>query len=111
LLLAENASITSPFGAATFVVENNPVGMQLGQGSTALIRGGLRVARNSVAGIAADNAAGLTLVSLPESPSTIQSNGTDVRLGFGTKSTIDGVTVGTIVCDGTVLSRGTKVCP
>jgi hypothetical protein len=110
LLLAENASITSPFGAATFVVENNPVGMQLGQGSTALVRGGLRIARN-VTGISADNAAGLTLVSIPPNPSTIQSNGTDVRLGFGTKSTIDGVAVGTIVCDGTVLSRGTRVCP
>jgi hypothetical protein len=110
LLLAENASITSPFGAATFVVENNPVGMQIGQGSTALIVGGLRVARNAT-GITADNAGGLTLVSIPPNPSTIQSNRTDVQLGFGTKSTIDGVAVGTIVCDGTVLSRGTKVCP
>jgi hypothetical protein len=104
-----NGVITSPFGAAKFVVENNPLGMQFGQGSSAVIVGGLQVARNST-GIQGDNAA-LTFVSIPPNPSVIQMNGTDVSLGFGTKSTIDGVAVGTIICDGTVLSRGTKVCP
>jgi hypothetical protein len=108
--LPDNGAITSPFGAARFIVENNPTGLDFGQGSSALIVGGLQVANNTI-GISADNAAGLTLVSIPPNPSTVQSNGTDVRLGFGTKSTIDGVGVGTIHCDGTVLSRGTKVCP
>jgi hypothetical protein len=32
-------------------------------------------------------------------------------LSFGTKSTIDGVVVGTILCDATVLSRGSEVFP
>jgi hypothetical protein len=110
IVLPANGVITSPFGAARFVVENNPVGMQFGQGSSAVIIGGLQVSRNGT-GIAADNAIGLTFVSIPPNPSAIQSNGTDITLGFGTKSTIDGVAVGTIVCDSTVLSRGTKVCP
>jgi hypothetical protein len=109
-VLLVNGNISNPFGAARLVVENNPVGMQFLQGSTATITGGLNVRNNSV-GIAADNAGGLTLTSTPANPSAIQSNGTDVRLTFGTKSTINGVAVGTIVCDATVLSRGTIVCP
>ena len=109
-VLLVNGNISSPFGAARFVIENNPVGMQFLQGSTATIIGGLNV-RNNVVGIDADNAAGLTFASIPPNPSAVQSNGTDIRLGFGTKSTINGVAVGTIVCDGTVLSRGTTVCP
>jgi hypothetical protein len=108
--LPDNGAIISPFGAARFIVENNPTGLDFGQGSSALIVGGLQVANNTT-GISADNAAGLTLVSIPPNPSSVQSNGTDVRLGFGTKSTISGVAVGSLMCDGTVLSRGTKVCP
>ena len=111
VFLPANGDITSPFGAARFVVENNTVGMQFGQGSSAIIIGGLNVRYNAVAGIEADNAVGLTFVSIPPNPSTIQSNGTDVKLRFGTKSTIDGVVVGTIACDATVLSRGSTVCP
>jgi hypothetical protein len=111
VLVTENASLTSPFGAAKFVIENNPVGMQFQQGSSGTIVGGLTVKNNAIAGIQADNASGLTFVSIPPNPSTIQSNGTDVILKFGTKSSIDGVAVGTMVCDATVLSRGTKVCP
>jgi hypothetical protein len=111
VFLNGGGTIASPFGAARFVVENNPVGMQFRQGSSAIIVGGLNVRSNAVAGIDADNAAGLTFVSIAPNPSAIQSNGTDVRLGFGTKSTIEGVAVGTLVCDSTVLSRGTRVCP
>jgi len=110
LWLPANGAITSPFGAARFVIENNAVGMDFGQGSTALIVGGLQVSNNAT-GVNGDNAAGLTFVSIPPNPSAIQSNGTDVRLGFGTRSTIQGVAVGSMVCDATVLSRGTKVCP
>lgn len=54
----------------------------------------------------------VTLVSTPPAASTIQNNtGVDVDFRFGTRATIDGVTVGSIVCDATVLSRGTTVCP
>jgi hypothetical protein len=110
-VLLVNGNISSPFGAARLVVENNPVGMQFLQGATATITGGLNVRNNALTGIAADNAGGLTFASMPSNPSAIQSNGTDIRLTFGSKSTITGVAVGTIVCDATVLSRGTTVCP
>ena len=109
-VLLVNGNISSPFGAARFVIEHNPAGMQFLQGSTATIVGGMNV-RNNIFGIDADNATGLTFVSTPPNPSAIQSNGIDVRLTFGTKSTINGVVVGNIVCDQTVLSRGTTVCP
>ena len=109
-VLLVNGNISSPFGAARFVIEHNPAGMQFLQGSTATIVGGMNV-RNNIFGIDADNATGLTFVSTPPNPSAIQSNGIDVRLTFGTKSTINGVLVGNIVCDQTVLSRGTTVCP
>jgi hypothetical protein len=109
-VLLVNGNISSPFGAASVVIQNNPIGMQFLQGSSATIIGGLNV-RNNIFGIDADNAAGLTFASIPPNPSAVQSNGIDVRLSFGTKSTINGVAVGTIVCDGTVLSRGTTVCP
>ena len=55
-----------------------------------------------------------TLVSIPPNPSAITNNGTDVDLKFGTRVTFDGVTLGTITCDATVLSRdaaGNPVCP
>ena len=39
-VLLVNGNISSPFGAARFVIENNPVGMQFLQGSTATIIGG-----------------------------------------------------------------------
>jgi hypothetical protein len=55
-VLLVNGSISSPFGPSKFVVENNPVGMQFQQGSSALITGGLNVRNNADAGIEADNA-------------------------------------------------------
>ena len=109
-MLLDHGSIESPFGTARFVVEANPVGIQLGQGSTAVIVGGLNVKNNTQAGVAED--ASLTLVSIPPNPSAIQGNGTaDLALTFGSRSTIDGVQVGAMQCDATVLSRGTSVCP
>jgi hypothetical protein len=110
-VLLVNGNISSPFGAGRLVIENNPIGMQFLQGSTATITGGLNVRNNSSVGIQADNATGLTLASIPLNPSAVQSNGTDILLSFGTKSTINSVVVGKIVCDATVLSRGTTVCP
>ena len=68
--------------------------------------------RNNSTGVLADGAGMVTFVSTPPVASTIQANtGTDVNLRFGTRATLAGVTVGTIVCDATVLSRGTTVCP
>ena len=39
-VLLVNGNISSPFGAARFVIENNPIGMQFLQGSSATIIGG-----------------------------------------------------------------------
>jgi hypothetical protein len=109
--LPGNGSLVSPFGAATFVVQHNATGMNFGQESSAVIVGGLQVTNNNVAGMLADGAGTLTLVSIPPNPSSITGNGTDVDLRFGSRTTIAGVAIGTLVCDGTVLSRGTTVCP
>jgi hypothetical protein len=80
-------------------------------GGSALIIGGLTV-QNNPTGLLADGAGTLTLVSVPSNRSSIQNNtGTDVDLRFGTRATFDGVTIGSITCDATVLSRGSTVCP
>jgi hypothetical protein len=102
--------IVSPSGAGKFVIENNPVGLNFGQAGGAVIVGGLTV-RNNKTGVLADGAGPLTFVSIPPNPSIITGNGTDVDLRFGTRTTIDGVAIGTITCDKTVLSRGTTMCP
>jgi hypothetical protein len=109
-LLLNAANLFAPFEEARFRLENNVVGMSLGQGTTILIAAGLTIQANG-AGVVADGAGTLTLRSTQANPSTITGNGSDMRLLFGTRSTIEGVTIGTLVCDSTVLSRGTKVCP
>ena len=109
-LFLVDARILTPDGVTKFRLENNTVGMSLNQGSQVFIVGGLMVQGNET-GVLADAAGPLTLMSVPANPSTITGNGTDMRLSFGTRSTIDGVTIGTLVCDGTVLSRGTRTCP
>jgi hypothetical protein len=101
--------VTTP-GVGTFVIENNGVGLNFAFDGTAIIRGGLMV-RNNGTGVRGDGAGVLTFISIPPSPSAITGNGVDVDLRFGTRATIQGVDVGTITCDSTVLSRGTTVCP
>jgi hypothetical protein len=110
LLLNDARVVAIPNAGTTFHLENNTVGMSVGLGSQVHIFGGLTVQGNGT-GVLADGAGTLTLASPPANPSTITGNGMDVSLGFGTRSTIDGVTIGTLVCDGTVLSRGTRTCP
>jgi hypothetical protein len=111
--LIQNSYITnaSPFPGAAFLLEGNSVGVQLEGGSGAQIVGGPLTVRNNGTGLLADGAGALTLVSIPPNPSAITNNGTDVGLKFGTRATFGGVTIGTIVCDATVLSRGSTVCP
>ena len=103
-LFLVDARILTPDGVTKFRLENNTVGMSLNQGSQVFIVGGLMVQGNGT-GVLADSAGPLTLTTVPANPSTITGNGTDMRLSFGTRLTIDGVTIGTLVCDGTVLSR------
>jgi hypothetical protein len=85
--------------------------LNVGGGGSALLIGGLTV-QNNQTGLLADGAGTLTLVSQESNPSSIQNNnGLDVDLRFGTRVTFGGVTIGTITCDTTVLSRGSTVCP
>jgi hypothetical protein len=110
-VLALDGTIVSPGPAATFTSEHNRTGLNVGDGSRILIVGGLKV-QNNQTGLLADGAGTLTLVSIPANPSSILNNsGTDVDLRFGTRATFDGVSIGTIVCDATVLSRGSTTCP
>jgi hypothetical protein len=111
-ILVSAGVIASPFGTGKFVLENNvTAGLNLINGAGANITGGLSV-RNNDTGVLADGAGTITLASIPPNPSTITDNSTfDVDLKFGTRTTFDGVTIGTITCDATVLSRGSTVCP
>ena len=109
-ILVGAGKIISPNGVGTFVIENNGVGLDFGLDGTALLVGGLTV-RNNGTGVRGDGAGVLTFISIPSNPSAITGNGVDVDLRFGARATIEGVDVGTITCDSTVLSRGTTVCP
>jgi Right handed beta helix region len=109
-ILVSAGFIASPFGTGKFVLANNATGLHFIEGGGAVITGGLNV-QNNATGVLADGASTLTLASIPTNPSVVENNGTDVDLRFGTRATVDGVTIGTIVCDTTVLSRPTTVCP
>jgi hypothetical protein len=103
--------IASPNGTGKFVLENNATGLSFVNDAGAVIRGGLNVQNNGT-GVSADGAGTITLISIPSNPSTITDNSTfDVDLAFGTRATFVDVTIGTITCDATVLSRGSTVCP
>jgi hypothetical protein len=93
-----------------FVIENNTTGVDLNLQSALFLIGGLTV-RNNTTGVLADGADTVTVVSTPTNPSSITGNRTDVDLRFGTRATFNGVPIGSITCDDTVLSRGTTVCP
>lgn len=109
-ILVAAGKLASPFGVGRFVIENNGVGLDFAFDGTAIIRGGLMV-RNNGTGVRGDGAGVLLFTSIPPNPSAITGNGVDVDLRFGARATIEGVDVGTITCDSTVLSRGTTVCP
>ncbi len=101
--------ILSPHATARFVATGNGVGMLIEDGGSLLVVGGLDLSQNG-AGLAADSAGTLNIVSVPPNPSRIDSNGLDMNLGFGTRLTSDGVAHTSVVCDGTVLVRGVT-CP
>jgi hypothetical protein len=111
LTVGPYGAVVSPFAAAKFISKNNRVGVLLSDSASALLIGGLTVEQNQT-GLLADAAGTLTLVSVPSNPSSITGNTTvDVDLRFGTRATLGEVTIGTIVCETTVLSRGSTVCP
>jgi hypothetical protein len=102
--------IASP-RVGTFVIENNGVGLDFSMDGSATFVGGLTVRNNGTGVRTTDGAGVLWFISIPPNPSAITGNGVDVDLQFGARATFDGVDVGTITCDSTVLSRGTTVCP
>jgi hypothetical protein len=109
--LIGNAVIVSARGNSVFNLTNNPIGMFFDVLSGAFIVGGLNISNNNI-GLLADAANTISIISIPPNPSKIVNNSAlDVDLRFGTRSTINGAEVGSIVCDGTVLSRGSVVCP
>ena len=58
------------------MIENNQkIGLEVGEGGSALIIGGLTVQNNQIGGLLADGAGTLTLVSVLPNPSSIQNNG------------------------------------
>jgi hypothetical protein len=103
--------VTLPGGGTTFVIENNGVGINAQQGAGFNLQGGQLTVTNNGVGLAGNGAGTLTIGSVPATPSSISGNGLDVRLAFGTRATFQGVTIGSITCDTTVLSQGTTVCP
>ena len=105
-IIVRPGSIVSPFGFGTFTIENNVVGLDFRLGGGAIFRGGLNVRNNGTGVRTADGAGVLWFISIPPNPSSITGNGTDVELSFGARATFDGVAVGTITCDATVLIRG-----
>lgn len=106
-------TISSPFGiekGIRFLLENNGVGLNLGQGSNAVIVGGLTVRNNTTAGIVADNSS-VTVVGAPPNPSSVTGNALDLAFHFGARVTFSEVTFATKTCEPTVLARGIGGCP
>lgn len=109
-LLVVTGTASAPSEGATFVLHDNGVGMSLASGSSTFLRAGLNVHDNAT-GILVDNAS-LEITAPPGLPNSITGNGTNVQLSFGARSTIENFVIGTpLVCDPTVLSRGTTKCP
>jgi hypothetical protein len=111
ILLAAGGRLDSPpFAGATFVLHHNGLGMNLRPGSSAFMIAKLNVHDNGV-GVLADQA-NLHLEAAPALPASIADNGTSVQLTFGSRSTLVNVSIDTpLVCDSTILSRGTATCP
>src|SRR5262245_52009445 len=115
LFLPIGGAIDSPFGSMQFIASGNPVGLYLGIGSRVLVHGALTI-QNNKTGVLADGGDTLNVnaspAPIPPAPSSISANETDVDLRFGAHAIFgNAVTIGTLKCDKTVLSRGTIVCP
>lgn len=114
IILTTGSSLESGFGAATFEIQGNPVGLSVTSGSNVTITGGLEITNNSGPGLLADGAGTVTiapLTGIDPLGSEIVNNNPDVVLEFGSRAAFD-ATVGTIECnDGTAIARGSISCP
>jgi len=111
LLVVGSAYLALPCEGCQIVMESNAIGIRVEQGAGVSFQGGQLTVKGNGVGLSADGAGTLNIQSVPATPSSITGNGLDVELKFGTRATFNGVAIGTIVCDTTVLSRGTTVCP
>ena len=111
LFCPAGGKLLDPFGRGTFVFRNNRIGMFFDAGCSALVNPARLTVQNNGTGILADGASILSFVTDPPNGSAITGNETDVILKFATRATFQGIVIGTIVCDKTVLTRGTTVCP
>ena len=104
-LWVSNGSIGNPFGAGSFYLSGNDVGMKIDRGGRVRNAGALTIEKNKT-GMAADNALDVTIASLGNmDPPVINANDLDIDLTFGSRVTFNDVTYHTISCDGTVLTR------
>jgi len=109
--LIGNATLSNPMGAGRYVFEDNPQGIHFDVQSSGFFVGGL-IVRNNQSGIHASGANTLTVISLPDNPSVVESNQlVDADLSFGTRADFQGVSIQKIQCDATVLIRGNVTCP
>jgi hypothetical protein len=112
LLVGGGAFITTlPGGGSTFVIEGNAIGVNAQQGAGVVFQSGALSIKGNGVGLVGDGAGTLTFRAAAPKASSISGNGLDVNLRFGTRATFDGVTIGSITCDATVLSEGSTVCP
>jgi len=102
LFCPAGGKLSDPFGRGTFVFRNNGIGMLFNAGCSALVNPAKLTVQNNRTGIQADSADILSFVTDPPNGSAITGNGTDVNLKFGTRATLQGITIGTIACDKTV---------
>jgi len=111
ILVAAGGEVDSPpFSTSRLLLRSNDVGMNVVAGAKVFAYAGLEIHHNGI-GVLVDEAS-LHLEPASGLPASIAGNDTDVQLLFGTRSTIEHVTVGTaLACESSVLSRGTVTCP
>uniref|UniRef100_Q01X85 Right handed beta helix domain-containing protein n=1 Tax=Solibacter usitatus (strain Ellin6076) TaxID=234267 RepID=Q01X85_SOLUE len=107
-----NPQFSGAQGFSTINSHNNQGnGIRVETGSTLTLSNQAKIVstQNAVAGLAADNGVGVTLVNSTLTGNTVK----DLQLTFGTRADLRTLTFGTYSCDATVLVRGTSgvVCP
>ena len=94
------------FDGVAVITDNTLDGIMV-RGNSELTAYAIDAQNNHERGVAADDGSSISI-----SNSTITGNWVnDVVLTFGSRASLYGGTIGTITCDGTVLSRGDHVCP
>ena len=84
----------------------NGIAVLLGSNLTSVNQVALFSQNNAGTGVLADNGNAITLLN-----ATVTGNTPDIALTFGARSDIRKSTVGTVVCDPNILSRGDVTCP